>query len=153
MFIIDVETTGLDPLKHSVVSIGIVDFLRPRERHFYINCRMWDGAEIDLESLRVNGFTPEQVRERNRYSLSEAVDKALSYIKGCRVLIPAGMNVARFDIPMMIEACRKVERKWPYEKYSVDLHTSAYASMFQQGVEIPKDVKQRSALNTSAIFV
>ena len=48
MIIIDVETTGLDPKKYSIVSIGAVDFKKPM-RTFYEECRIWDGAEVSEE--------------------------------------------------------------------------------------------------------
>ena len=44
------EFSGLDPRKHSIVSIGAVDFENP-SRQFYKECRIWHGAEIVPESL------------------------------------------------------------------------------------------------------
>ena len=35
MIIVDVETTGIDPEKHSIVSIGAVDFSNP-SNEFYM---------------------------------------------------------------------------------------------------------------------
>ncbi len=56
MLIVDVETTGTEPEKHSIVSIGAIDFhnIKP---HFYQECRIWEGAEFSLEALNVNGFS------------------------------------------------------------------------------------------------
>ena len=58
MIIIDVETTGLDPERCSLVSIGAVDFSCP-ERQFYGECQAWDGAEVSADALAINGFTKE----------------------------------------------------------------------------------------------
>jgi len=39
MIVADIEATGLDPRKHSILSIGAVDFEHP-ERQFYGECRI-----------------------------------------------------------------------------------------------------------------
>jgi nucleotide-binding universal stress UspA family protein len=50
MLVIDVESTGLDPQRHALVSIGALDFLNPDD-HFYRECRMWQGAAFDRALL------------------------------------------------------------------------------------------------------
>jgi DNA polymerase III epsilon subunit-like protein len=45
MIIIDVETTGPDPKKHSIVSVGAIDFLNPANQ-FYQESRVYTDAEI-----------------------------------------------------------------------------------------------------------
>jgi len=42
MVVVDVETSGLDPQKYAMLSIGAVDFENP-ERQFYAECRAFDG--------------------------------------------------------------------------------------------------------------
>ena len=55
------EFSGLDPRKHSIVSIGAVDFENP-SRQFYKECRIWHGAEIVPESLAICGFSEDEVK-------------------------------------------------------------------------------------------
>ena len=59
MIIVDVESTGIEPEKHSILSIGALDFDNP-ENQFYGECRAWDWAHIMDESLVVNGFSREE---------------------------------------------------------------------------------------------
>src|SRR3990167_7054515 len=60
MIVLDIEATGVEPKKHSIVSIGALDLANPTNR-FYMECRVWDGAHIMDEALGVNGFTRQQV--------------------------------------------------------------------------------------------
>ena len=46
MIVVDVETTGVDARKNSIVSIGAVDF-ENQKNQFYGECKIWEGAEID----------------------------------------------------------------------------------------------------------
>ena len=65
MIIVDVESSGVDPVKHSLLSIGAIDFLNPKNQ-FYGECRVWDGAHIMDEALAVNGFTKEQITNKKK---------------------------------------------------------------------------------------
>jgi len=58
MIMVDVETTGVDAKKNSIISIGAVDFSNPQNQ-FYKECRIWEGAEITQQALYINGFTKE----------------------------------------------------------------------------------------------
>ena len=62
MIVIDIETSGIDSNRHSIVSIGAVDFLHP-ERRFSGECRVWEGALISEESLLINGYNQEEITD------------------------------------------------------------------------------------------
>ena len=79
MIVVDVETTGVDSKKNSIVSIGAIDFSNPQNQ-FYQECRVWEGAEIAQQALYINGFTKEQITDKNKPTLKEAIE---SFIKWC----------------------------------------------------------------------
>src|SRR4051812_32241086 len=62
MLVVDVEASGIDPQKHSIVSVGALDIANPTNR-FYMECRVWEGAHIMPDALAVNGFTKEQITD------------------------------------------------------------------------------------------
>jgi hypothetical protein len=64
MIIVDIETTGIDPIKNSMVSIGAVDYNTGEE--FYRECRVFDGTEIDPYALKINGLTVEQCNDKSK---------------------------------------------------------------------------------------
>ena len=65
MLIVDVETTGIDSQKHSIASVGALDFGEPQSQ-FYQECRIWEGAEVTLQALKVNGFSEEELHNAKR---------------------------------------------------------------------------------------
>src|SRR3990167_7954681 len=72
MIIIDVEASGTEYTKHSIVSLGAVDFSDPTRR-FYGECRIWDGAHIMEGALEVMAIlkprlpTPINNQKQNSY--------------------------------------------------------------------------------------
>ena len=54
MIVIDIEASGTNYQKHSIVALGALDFDNP-ERRFYKECRIWDGAHYMEEALAVTG--------------------------------------------------------------------------------------------------
>src|SRR3990167_4465135 len=118
MFILDIETTGLDPKIHAPISAGIVDFSNPIREPLYLEFRAWEGAQLDPEAMKLNGFTEDEALHSNQHSLKDAVDIILDYINTCKIKVPAGLNIGRLDIPMMFDACNRVGRVWDCEKRS-----------------------------------
>lgn len=139
MIIVDVETGGLNPNKHALLSIGAVDYETGEE--FYGECRAYKdypGYEDDLIddfALKVNGFTLEQchdVRKQWPHSLYmhflqwAAIDKK-------RDLLIGGQQVGSFDIPFLKrfanDPVQGIVPVWPFGHRSVDLHSVAYAQL------------------------
>ena len=72
MIVVDVEASGTEAHKHSVVSVGALDFANPTNR-FYEECKVWDGAHIMDEALAVNGFTKEQITDAKKQSEGDLI--------------------------------------------------------------------------------
>jgi DNA polymerase III epsilon subunit-like protein len=150
MIVVDAEMSGLNPHKHSIVSLGAVDFTRP-ERQFYAECRIWDGAEIDPEALAVNGFTEEQCRDKNRKSEQELIKEFFVWMQGSSDKTIAGQNIS-FDKTFLNEALKRAGIDWKFSFRNLDLHSLAYAKFLKEGREVPlKD--EQSALSLDKILV
>ena len=72
MVVLDIETTGLDPDVHGIVSIGAVDVNSPEDM-FYEECRIREGEKIDENALDVNGFTLDECRDKNKQSTRDLI--------------------------------------------------------------------------------
>ncbi len=169
MIIVDIEATGPDPQKCSILSIGAVDLDEPT-RQFYGECRAFDGAALSVEGLKICGFTVEQATDKSKQTDVELVK---SFVEWCSVKgkpLLAGQNPAGLDIPWLRNAAvrakildlvdeplcngESIKRPNTYNTLlgyrSVDLHAVAYASMLSSGWNIP--VKEgRSNVNSQAI--
>jgi DNA polymerase III epsilon subunit-like protein len=149
MIIVDVETTGPDTRRHSIVSIGGVDFSYPAN-HFYRECRPFDDAEIDPVALSVNGFTLEKLSAPDRPTLFEVIQEFLAWGRECHNQTLGGMNTF-FDRDFLRHSTARHHLEWPFGSRIVDLHSICYAHIIQHGGQPPlKD--QRTGLSNDRIL-
>lgn len=152
MIIIDVEASGTEAPKHSIVSVGALDFQNPSNR-FYEECRVWDGAHIMDEALEVNGFTKEQITDQKKMSEAELVRRFLDWSKDLPERTLAGQNVS-FDRDFVKYAAERAgHTDWSFSHRTIDTHTLAYMHMVNRGLKPPLDALHRhSALNLDAVL-
>lgn len=141
MIVLDVETTGTDPQKHSLVSIGALDFKNPKER-FYEECRIWDGAHIDPVALQVNGMSEESIRDSLKQSEADLVFNFLKWADSRESMLIFGHNVD-FDVSFVKASASRGGLLAPLSKRIIDLHSVCLAHMLKRGIEIP--IKNRKS--------
>ena len=150
MIVLDVEASGLDAAKNSIVSLGALDLGNPTNR-FYMECRVWDGAHIEPEALAVNGFTKEQVTDPKKPSEADLTHQFKQWAEGLEERTFAGQNVS-FDRDFLREAAiRAKHTDWPFAHRTIDTHTLCYMHMIQHGLTPPTKLN-RSALNLDAVL-
>ena len=150
MLVLDVEASGLDAAKNSIVSLGALDLANPTNR-FYMECRVWDGAHIEPEALAVNGFTKEQVTDPKKPSEADLTHQFKQWAEGLEERTFAGQNVS-FDRDFLREAAiRAKHTDWPFAHRTIDTHTLCYMHMIQKGIQPPTKLN-RSALNLDAVL-
>ncbi len=150
MIFVDVEASGVVYSRHSIVSIGALDFDNIKNR-FYVECRLWDGAEINDESLAITGFSPEEVKSESRVTEGEAVRMFLEWSQhmGDRTL--AGQNVS-FDRDYLKAASDREGLSWDMAYRTLDTHSFAWMHMIKRGMKPPIDSEhRRSSLNLEEI--
>lgn len=151
MLIVDVEGSGTEYDIHSLVSIGAFDFRDPDNR-FYIECRIWDGAHIMDEALRVNGFTEAEITDGNKPTEAEAVASFIEWSTALPDRTLAGQNVS-FDRDMLKAATHRAGIRFPFAYRTIDTHSLCYMHMITRGKTPPHDTKhRRSALNLDRIL-
>jgi DNA polymerase III epsilon subunit-like protein len=150
MIVLDVEASGLDAVKNSIVSVGALDLANPTNR-FYMECRVWDGAHIEDEALAVNGFTRAELKDQSKPSEADLTHAFKDWAMTVEERTFAGQNVS-FDRDFLKEgAIRAGHTDWPFAHRTIDTHTLCYMHMIQKGLQVP--VKHnRSALNLDAVL-
>ena len=150
MLVVDVEASGTEAHKHSIVSVGALDFANPTNR-FYEECRVWDGAHIMAEALAVNGFTKEQITDPKKQSEADLVHAFMHWSKDLPEKTLAGQNVS-FDRDFLKYASERAgHTEWPFAYRTIDTHTLCYMHMVNRGMQ-PPIMKNRSALDLDAVL-
>ncbi len=149
MIVADIEATGIDFHKHSLISIGAVEFEHP-ENQFYGECRMWDGASIMTDAIAVNGFTKQECMDPRKRSLQELMQSFLHWVEQCDDKTLAGQNTS-FDRDFLNDSFGRAGIGWHFAYRTLDLHTMAYMNMVKHGVQIPQK-NDRTEISADKIF-
>jgi DNA polymerase III epsilon subunit-like protein len=151
MICIDIEASGTNYEKHSIVSLGAVDLGNP-ERRFYGECRIWDGAHIMEDALKVNGYTEASITDPNKQSEAELVRAFLEWTKQMSDRTLAGQNIS-FDRDMVRAACDRADLEYDLAYRTIDTHTLCYMHIIKSGLPAPIDIQhRRSSLNLDGVL-
>ena len=182
MIVIDIEGSGVEYAKHSIVSIGALDFDNPTNR-FYGECRIWEAADVRGtsvgltetvceqcgakcpvsvqpqlrahimdEAMLVNGFTEAEVRDPKKMSEGELVRQFLEWSQHMGDRTLAGQNIS-FDRDFLKAACGREGIAWELAYRTLDTHTFCWMHMVKRGLVPPIDPQhRRSALNLDAVL-
>ncbi|BCX15643.1 MAG: ribonuclease T [Candidatus Parcubacteria bacterium] len=135
MIVVDIETSGVDPRKHSILSIGAIDFKQP-ENQFYEECYIFEGAEISLEALAINGFTENEIKNPKKKSLEEIIKLFIEWITPIENKILAGHNTF-FDLEFLRHSFLRYNIDWKLGHRIIDLHSICFAHCLQKNIPIP----------------
>lgn len=150
MVVVDVEASGVDYEKNSIVSAGGVDFSNP-SRQFYEECRMWDGAEVNADALAISGFSEEEIRDPSKKSEAELARAFIAWALEAEDRTLAGQNPS-FDRDYLRTAAKRAgHTDWPFAHRTIDSHTLCYMHMVKRGLMPPID-NHRSALDLDAVL-
>ncbi|MCW9054773.1 MAG: exonuclease domain-containing protein [Candidatus Pacebacteria bacterium] len=148
MIILDIEASGTEYHKHSIISIGALDFNNPTNQ-FYDECRIWDGAHIMDGALEVSGFSEAEVTDSSKKTEAEIVRAFLAWVGDTDDRTLAGQNPS-FDRDFIKAGAERAKLDWPLAYRTLDTHTLCYMHMVRRGLTPPTE-KHRSALDLDTI--
>lgn len=140
MIVLDVETTGLNAWRASLVSLGAVQLEQPSHT-FYEECRVPVEADVNDAALEVNGFSRDELYQESKQSEDALVR---SFSRWCDQLEDhtfAGLN-HHLDLMFIMAAGQTdigigQESSGVIPKRIVDLHSVCVCHMARQGYELP----------------
>lgn len=138
---IDIETTGLNPQKHTMISCGAINF-RNNET-FYEENYLRSDAHIDEEALKINGEDKSNLLSRNYLSYKseiEVLDSLLKYASENKCFVIIGKN-PKFDYNFLLEIWKRnsrEERKFPFSYRVIDYGSLALPLMLKAGLDVPE---------------
>ena len=151
MISLDIEASGTNYEKHSIVSIGAVDLDEPL-RQFYMECRIWEGAHIMDGALAVNGFTEAEINDPQKLTEAEIVEQFLEWTMQANDRTLVGQNVS-FDRDFVRAACERAHVAYDLPYRTIDTHTLCYMHMVTRALTPPFDAQhKRSALDLDVIL-
>jgi len=148
MIVVDVETSGVDPQKHSLLSIGAIDFENPKNL-FYAECKVFERAHIDQKALEINGMTKEQITDQNKKTDKEILEDFIEWTKTTPEDTIAGQNPS-FDRDFLMATAYRYHVNWPFAYRTIDLHSVAYSHLIQNGKNPPTE-KEHSKIDLDYI--
>ncbi|OHA88112.1 MAG: hypothetical protein A2741_01340 [Candidatus Zambryskibacteria bacterium RIFCSPHIGHO2_01_FULL_43_27] len=149
MIVIDIETTGTNPFKHSILSLGAVDFRAP-EVQFYEECRIWDGAKVEEEALAANGTKVEDLTDKSKQTEESLVKNFLTWLEERDDMRIAGQSVF-FDRSFIESASARAGIPSKLSYRVIDLHSITFAHMIRRGIE-PPVLNRKTNLNSDKIM-
>lgn len=152
MLVADVETTGIDEDKYSIVSLGAVYFENPQDT-FYEECKIWNGAEISDRALEINGFTKEEITDPEKPSPGEVLKDLIRWSGSAEDRTIAGENPS-FDTDFLEETAKRNNIDWSFGHRTLDLHSVANAHLRSRGLKPPtKNRRSDMDLNKTLEYV
>ena len=105
-FWFDLETSGLDPARHGIISLAYqveIDGHTATSGSLFSNCR---GKEIEDSALKVNGYTREQIEKflhppAMYEELADLFSRFVDKFDRDDKFYVGGYNVASFDMPFL----------------------------------------------------
>ena len=149
MIIVDIEATGPEVSKHSMLSIGALDFDNPMNQ-FYGECRAWEGAHMNEDGLKVNGFTIEEATDPKKQTDGELVKAFIEWALKCPEHTLAGQNPS-FDRDFLADSAKRAHIEWPFAYRTIDQHSLCFMHMIKQGIKPPVS-NNRTDLNSDKIM-
>lgn len=136
MIVLDIETTGVNPQKHGIVSIGAIEFEEPGNE-FYGECRIFDGAHISEEALEVNHFTHDDITDPTKQSPEVLMRAFLKWSREVEERTLCGLNIGGFDLQFIVATAHRHGLNFDFAYRTLDLHTMSYMHMVKSGIDIP----------------
>ena len=151
MIIIDIEATGVVYDKHSILSIGAIEYENPTNR-FYGECRIWEGSHVMEEASAIHGMNEVEMNDPNKSTEAELVQSFMEWSQHMADRTLVGQNVS-FDRDFLKAACLRAHIPWDLAHRTIDTHTLCFMHMIKRGLPPPIDEQhRRSALNLDVVL-
>lgn len=133
--VLDIETTGLDPQKCAILSVGIVSY-GEQLNEFYREYYPFKGAEVDEVSMKINGFNLDKTKMDAINDPKNVVEDVRSFLKDNKCNVTAGQNPS-FDRGFINAYAERYGIDFRLPIWTLDLHSVCMAYMLEKGIEVP----------------
>ena len=128
MIILDIETSGVEFVKHGIWQIGALDLNNPK-RTFLDECRIDDSDSIAQESLDLGGIDEKYLRNKRKQSQKQLLEKFFKWCHTAHIKNFVCQN-PQFDTGFIKTKAEKCGLAYPFHFRAFDLHTVASITYF-----------------------
>jgi DNA polymerase-3 subunit epsilon len=152
LLVLDVETTGTDPLSDSIVELGGAYVRGAQLYGDTLRSRVNPQRYISAEASRIHGITNEDVEKSPPWkTVSKWLQRHIERPAGEAPPLVCGYNILHFDLPIINDENRRAELEWRLDPARVldtylfcrwfhPEHQSKLGSMCKvYGVGLPED--------------
>ena len=137
MIVLDIETSGTNPKKHSILSLGAVWFEQP-EHQFYSPCTLrYDRRESEPDALRVNGFGHADLDNTTKPSFNELMNNFYEWTRPVTNKTLCGANIGTFDWRFLHDGLEHCGINMRLGGRVCDLFSTAVTHMTLAGIVLP----------------
>ncbi|MEM0201437.1 MAG: exonuclease domain-containing protein [Candidatus Micrarchaeaceae archaeon] len=134
--VLDIETTGLNPNKCAILSVGIISY-SDRINEFYKEYYPFEGAEVMEAGMKINGFELDKMNRSSESGPKNVVEDVRSFLKTNRCNVTAGQNPS-FDRNFVNAYAERYNSDFMIPIWMLDLHSVCMGYMIRNGIEIPR---------------
>jgi DNA polymerase III epsilon subunit-like protein len=135
LVMLDVETSGLDPEKHSILRISAKRVDSGECLDIWVKPE--PGSFGDKRALAINGVDVDRLKKEGT-PLKEALRDLQKFLSGSGPHILSGCNVS-FDVDFVEHGCKKYGIRAPFGGKRIDLQTAAYVAHECGWITLPDD--------------
>ena len=127
--VLDIETSGVNLGENGIWQIGAID-LNNTEKVFFDESSIDDEDAVNEESLEIIGKTEDELRNPNKQSQREMIEKFLSWVS-VRPLRMFLCHNPQFDVGFINDKTTKYELKKTFNYRCFDMHSIAQQKHFE----------------------
>ncbi|MBU0894350.1 MAG: 3'-5' exonuclease [Nanoarchaeota archaeon] len=120
MIVVDIETSGVDFIKNGIWQIGTIDLDTLEE--YLDECKIDDEEIVSEESLKVTGKTEEELRDSNKKTQKEMLEKFMEWVEK-RKIKNFICQCPQFDVSFIRVKCSKYGIKETFHHRAFDTHS------------------------------
>jgi len=130
LIIIDVETSGLDPVKNDIIQLGAVKLNNNYDitERFSIETKPINKNNWDKKAEKVHKISLKHLMSV-AFSLKTALDFFDEWVGNPKKYLLGGWNVC-FDAAFLLESYKKINKKFLFDYHFIDVNSLVY---FSQG--------------------
>jgi len=129
LIVLDIETSGIDFVKHGIWQIGALDLNNPK-RQFLEECRIDDDDAVTQGAMDIGGIDEKYLRDKKKQSQKQLLERFFIWCGRSKIKNFICQN-PQFDTGFIKTKAEKYYLTYPFHFRAFDLHSIANTKYYQ----------------------